>query len=847
MKYSLLAAAALGLPVAYFAQPAADVTTPDAQRISNPEAMPQGDLPSVPLAFAANMGQLDSEALFSARGNSMHAFFTKDAMVFRLFDEWEETDGGRYSRGSNLFMNFEGGGASDIVATDPLQAKSNYFFGNDPEAWVTNVPMYGAIEYKHLYEGIDLAVHNKNGGFEYDFELAPGVDPSAIALSFDGADSARVDAAGSLVVETPAGTFSQKAPTTWQVLENGETVEVDSRFNDLGNGRFGFELGNLDDSLATVIDPVLIWATYLGGAACERITALDVDEDLNVYATGMTMGSDFPTTAGAFDTTADVRHEGIAFKLSSDGTTLLWSSYFGGEFDDHPNGLALVGGTPGQHGGKINRSPVIVGTTASWTFPTTAGSFQPFKGAATDGFAIRFSPDGSALDWSSFIGDRDMDAAFAIDSNKADEVVIAGDSQSVGFGSAGAFQTVKNSQKDAFVAKISADGSTMLWSTFIGGNAHDWAFGVDFDDNTDEVAVCGSTHSTDFPVTPGAIGSTFMGAGDAWAARLKADGSGLVFGTYLSGSAIDVAWDIGTDDSGRTYVVGYTDSIDYPTTLGATQTMIGGMRDGFVTAIEPLGAGLVYSTYLGGGKRDEIRSLDLDFLGVAFVTGWTESVDFPVTSNPVSATNGGYRDVFVTQIERDDLFLEFSTYIGAGDMAVAESIAHDFGTGAITGGGRTRTGFPTTAGAFDTTYNGGSGDFMVFRITPDSCVLKATAQTMGVPCGATLTATPAVMAQSLTATITGASPNAPVFVFRSGAGATPIQLEGCDIFLDLSFYSIYPLFTDAAGTATGSLIVPNDSARCGLQFVLQALVLDATAGPLSFGQITNAVLETMGS
>jgi hypothetical protein len=806
-------------------------------------------MPSVPLAFAPNQGQLDPEALFSARGNSMHAFFTKDAMVFRLFDEWTETDGARKWRGANLFMNFENAGAKDIVASNELGAKSNYFFGNEPSDWVTNVPLFGALQYQDLYEGIDLAVHNQNGGFEYDFELEPGVSPDVIALSFDGATSARVDEAGSLVVETGAGTFSQKAPTTWQVLPSGEKVEVESRFTDLGQGRFGFELGQLDNTLATVIDPILVWATYMGGAACERITALKVDADLNVYATGMTMGSDFPTTAGAFDTAADVRDEGIAFKLSSDGTTLIWSSYFGGEFDDHPNGLALVGGTPqgGAKAGLIDRSPVIVGTTASWGFPTTAGSFQPFKGAADDGFAIRFSPDGSSLVWSSFIGDRDMDSAFAVDSNDADEIVIAGDSQSVGFGTPGAFQTIRSSVKDAYVAKISSDGSSLLWSSWIGGDADDWAFGVDFDDNNDEVAVCGATHSTDFPTTPGAVGTTFQGAGDAWVARFKADGSALVFSTYLSGSAIDVAWDVDTDDNGRTYAAGYTDSIDYPTTLGSTQPMIGGMRDGFVTALEPLGAGMVYSTYLGGAKRDEIRSLDLDFLGVAFVTGWTESVDFPVISLPVASNLLGYRDIFAVQIERDDLFLEFSTYIGAGDMAEGESIAHDFATGAITIGGRTRTGFPTTAGAYDTTYNGGSGDFVVVRITPDPCVLPATVQTLGVPCGATLTAGPAAMSKPLTVTITGASPNAPAFIFRSSAGATPIQLEGCDVFLDLTFYAIYPFITDAAGSVSGTVIVPNDSARCGLQFVLQGLVLDAAAGPLSFGQITNAVLETMGS
>ncbi|MBC8451230.1 MAG: hypothetical protein H8D72_00820 [Planctomycetes bacterium] len=732
------------MPVALLNHP---TVAPQAGLPAHPDdsaSMGQGDIPSVPLAFAPNYGQVDPVVEYTARGNTMHAFFTKEAMVFRLFDEWEDTDGGRYSRGSNLFMNFEGSSTASVTATEPLGSTSNYLFGNVPDAWVTNVPMYGAIQYQELYAGIDLAVHNDNGGFEYDFELAPGVTSEAITLSFDGADSARVDEAGTLVVETAAGTFAQKAPTTWQVLPSGEKIEVTSRFSDLGEGRFGFELGSLDDSLATVIDPLLIWATYLGGAACERVTGVAMDGELNVYATGMTMGSDFPTTAGAFDTIADTRHEGIAFKLSPDGSTLLWSTYFGGEWNDHPNGLALVGGHPGgQTGEIIDRSPVIVGETHSWNFPTTPGSFQPFKGAGSDAFVMRLSPNGDSLDWSSFLGDRDIDLAWGVDTNQADEVVVVGETQSVGFGTPGAFQTVKGSHKDAFVAKITADGTAVMWSSFIGGNDDDWALAVSIDRFTDEVAVGGVTNSTDFPTTAGAIGSTFLGG--------------------------------------------------------------------------------------------------------AFITGMTESIDFPETGIPVASGLTGFRDIFVAQVEKDGINLEFSTYLGAGTMAEAEAIAQDFATGAITAAGRTRVNFPVTGGAYDTSYNGGSGDHVVVRLDPKPCPSSATVQTLGTPCGAVLSSTLPIMGKPITVTLTGGTPNTLAFLFRSSAGAAPIQIEGCDLWLDFADYAQYPFITDSAGSVSVSVIIPNDSARCGLQFVLQGLVLDATSGPLSFGQVTNGLLETMGS
>ena len=843
MKYTLLAAASICLPVALFTRPTAQPAAGSQEHLPDSSNMSPGDLPSIPLAFAPNMGQVDPAVQFTARGNSMHAFFTKGAMAFRLFPESEDS-----SLGANLFMNFEGSATASVTATKPLGASTHYLLGNASEEWVTNVPLYGEIQYQDLYRGIDLAVHNRDGGFEYDFELEPGVSSDVICLTFDGADSARVDTDGALLIETAAGTFAQQAPATWQVQLDGTKVEVASRFADLGGGRFGFELGQLDDALATVIDPLLIWATYLGGASCERVASLAMDGELYVYATGMTMGSDFPTTAVAFDLVADTRHEGVAFKLSPDGSTLIWSTYFGGEWDDDPNGLALVGGVPdGATGEVINRSPVIVGMTSSWDFPTTAGSFKPFKGAGSDGFALRLSPNGDSLDWSSFIGDRDIDAAWAVDTNKADEVVVVGETQSVDFGTPGAFQTVKGSHKDAFVVKIAADGASILWSSFIGGNNDDWALAVNIDQMTDEVAIGGVTNSTDFPTTVGAFGSTFLGGGDAWALRCKPDGSALIFSTLLSGSAVDVVKGIGTDDSGRTYCVGYTDSTDYPVTIGAIQTLPGGMRDGFVTAIDPSGTGLVYSTYLGGQRDDECHALDLDFLGVAFVTGFTESPDFPEVGIPVASGLTGFRDIFVTQIEKDGLSLEFSTYLGAGSLAIGETIAQDFPTGAITIGGLTRPNFPVTSGAYDTTFNGGSGDSVVVRLDPKPCVQSAKVQTLGTPCGAVLTSTLPIMGKPITVSVTGASPNALTFLFRSSAGATPVQIEGCDIWLDLTYYAQYPFFTDSSGSLDVMAIIPNDSARCGLQFVLQGLVIDPIAGPLSFGQITNGLLETMGS
>ncbi|MDF1800104.1 MAG: hypothetical protein P1V81_13075 [Planctomycetota bacterium] len=839
MKYWLMTAAAVGLPIAA-------MQTPMPQPQSAPEApqadSAQEDLPTVPLAFTKNQGQLADDALFAAVGGTMQAFFTKDSMVFRLFDE---------GAGANLFMNFEGTeGARDIVATSPLGARSNYLFGKDAGAWVTDVPMFAGLEYQRLYEGVNLAVHNERGAFEYDFLLEPGIGAEQIALSFNGADSVDLDASGDLVVSTAAGQLRQAAPVSWQIAEDGQHIGVESRFVKKSDGSIGFEIGSLDDALATVIDPQIVWATYLGGSSCERVQGIAMDEDLFVYGVGMTFSSDIPTTPGAFDVTDNTRDEGVAFKLSPDGSTLLWCTYFGGADQDHPEGLALAGGQLDQTTSSlVERSLVIVGRTSSDDFPVTAGTFQPWKGAGADAFVLRLGPNGDALDWSTYWGDRDTDGALAVDTNNLDEVLVVGETQSVGFATAGAFQTVKGSHKEAFVTKIAADGSAVLWSSFLGGSDHDWAIGCDFDDVTDEVVVCGSTLSSDFPTTVGAFSGTYGGAGDAWAARITADGSSVLFSTLLPGTGIDVAKDVEADGNGRTYVVGYTDSADFPTTPGSFQPVYGGNRDGFIAALEPGGASLVYSSFYGGNRFDEIRAFDIDFLGVAFITGTTESDDLPMAGAPIVASKVGWSDVFLAQVERDGLFLEFSSYVGAGDIAEGESIAQDFATGAIVAGGRTRSGFPVTAGAYDTLYNFGSGDMFIVRLKPDPCDIQATTQTLGVACGATLTSTPPRMGKLITVTVSGGSPNAPVIIYRSGNGAVqnPLQIEGCDVYIDWSLWSYYILSTDANGTAQGSLLVPNDSARCGLEFILQGIVIDLSSGPLSFGQMTNALIETMGS
>jgi hypothetical protein len=417
--------------------------------------------------------------------------------------------------------------------------------------------------------------------------------------------------------------------------------------------------GGRANAFVTKLNPTgtaLVYSTYLGGSGNSGFGIHDqglgiaVDTAGNAYVTGFAGSSDFPTTAGAFQPTfGGGFNNAFVTKLNPTGTGLVYSTYLGGNASDQ--GLGIAVDTAGN--------AYVAGATSSINFPTTAGAFQPTGGGFADAFVTKLNPTGTGLVYSTFLGgntNNDFGSGIAVDT--AGNAYVTGFARSSNFPTtAGAFQpTFGGGFVDAFVTKLDATGSALLYSTYLGGSSNDVGQGIAVD-GAGSAYVTGETSSTNFPTTPGAAQTIHAGGfgPDAFVTKLDATGSTLLYSTYLGGSSNDVGRGIAVDGAGSAYVTGNTFSTDFPTTSVATQTTNAGGFDVFVTKLDATGSALLYSTYLGGsggifGGADIGNGIAVDSAGSVYVTGSTDSTNFPTTSGAAQTTHAGFNDAFVAKI-----------------------------------------------------------------------------------------------------------------------------------------------------------------------------------------------------
>ena len=318
----------------------------------------------------------------------------------------------------------------------------------------------------------------------------------------------------------------------------------------------------------------------------------------------------------------------------------------------------------------------ISGDTWSSNFPTTAGAFQTtFAGGLTDAFVTKLNATGSALLFSTFLGgSAGHDFARRVALDASGNAYLAGGTASSNFPTtAGAFQTSYGGGKsDAFVTKLNAAGTSLLYSTFIGGTRLEQGLAVALDSSSN-VYVAGRTESANFPTTAGAFQTSYGGVADVFVTKLNATGSASLYSTYLGGTR-EEPLGMAADTFGNAYVTGHTWSPNFPVTFGAFQTIfLGGPNDAFATKLNPAGSALVYSTYLGGRGTEQGSAITTDTTGNAYVAGGSGSTDFP-TVNPLQANFGGGSDATVTVLNPDGSALLFSTYIGTPDNDGASDI-----------------------------------------------------------------------------------------------------------------------------------------------------------------------------
>lgn len=717
----------------------------------------------LPLSFEANHGQWDASVQFVTRGGGHALFLTPGEAVLSLrtaavkdqrnrdrFTQHKPFDSPSPISQSVVRMTFAGADAkAEMVGLEPLPGIVNYFIGDDPSKWRTNIPTYQKVAYKNLYAGIDLVYYGNQGHLEYDLVVTPGANPTQIMLAFDGAERIGVDDQGDLLltlappsmetVEQAAPTLRLHKPVVYQRDQQGEKHLLEGTYvlNAATDAKVvvlhpreptqlvAFHVASYDANRPLIIDPVLSWATYLGGSGEDVGHGIAVDTEGNAYVIGTTdtPGSGFPgTTSSLIQHTFGGGRDAFITKLNSTGTALVYSTYLGGSGNDL--GLGIAVDPAGQ--------AYITGEAGSSGFPGTTGSLiqNTFGGGENDAFVTKLNPAGNALIYSSYLGGSGNDSGSGIAVDTAGNAYVTGRTNTPGSGFPGTasslIQSTYAGSEDAFVTKLNAAGTGIVYSTYLGDSGGDMGSGIAVD-QAGQAYVTGSTNlpGSGFPGTAGSpIQSTPSDNGDAFVTKLNAAGTAILYSTYLGGSSIENGTGIAVDQAGQAYVTGATASPNFPGAAGSPIQDINAEIDAFVTKLNAAGTALVYSTYLGGSREDEGYGIALDAGGNAYVTGYTFSPNFPGTAGssiqPMLSGDGGYPDAFVTKLNATGTAILYSTYLGgSGGDTGFEIAVNQVGQAYVTGvtGLNIPSNFPGTTSSLIQSTFGGSGDAFVAKIS----------------------------------------------------------------------------------------------------------------------------------
>jgi hypothetical protein len=641
---------------------------------------------AIPLFFVANHGQAPPLIQFTAQGSGLTAFFSEDQVVFRV-------------SAAPITLLFPGARPAHLEGLDPLNATASFITGPESE-WRSGVPLFSSIAYRNLYPGIDLIYGGDRHNLKSEFVVSPGADPSVIRMHYTGTAAVTLDETGALLIPTGDREIREQAPVVYQE-RNGSRIDIPGQFVLASDGNVSFIVSVYDPSLPLVIDPVLSYSTLLGGSNSDAAMALAVDLTGAAYVAGFTASTDFPTAspeqnfnagsndvfvakinpagnglvyctyiggrgddralALAVDSTGQAYIAGStnstnfpmknplqsklagaknAFlaKLNAAGNTLLFSTYLGGSSSDAANGIAL------DSTGNI----YLVGDTTSTNFPATA--FQKSNHGSQDAFVAKLANDGSRIVYSTYLGGSSDEHGAAIAVSAAGNAYITGSTWSTDLPVANAAQSALSGGQDAFAAQLSADGNSLVFSTFLGGHGGSLGYpesgqGIALD-SQGSAWIAGVTSSIDFPLSH-AIQGTLAGPSDAFIARYSPAGA-LLYSTYLGGNGMDSANAIAVDSSGSPWIVGQTFSTNLPV-VNALQSSSGGDYDAFWAKLSPAGDSVQYLSYLGGAGSDTATAVDVDAAGSLYVAGWTLSTNFPLL-NPYQSTNGGNYGAFLSKI-----------------------------------------------------------------------------------------------------------------------------------------------------------------------------------------------------
>ena len=737
-----------------------------------------------PIAFEPNVGQAGPEVQWISRNPDRTFLLTSDEARMLLQTEGKVTAIG---------LKFVGGRSAAATGVDKLASSSNYVLGKNSSEWRGGVPHYGKVRYSNVYDGIDVVYYSADRQLEYDFVLAPGADAKAIQMAYTGADAVRIDRGGDLIISVNGRTLRQLRPKVYQTLD-GVRREIAASYRLQAGNRVGFTLGDYDRSGEVVIDPVLQYSTYFGASGYDAGWSITTDQNGDIYMAGHTTSAQLPTSQTAqavFGGDADA----FVAKFSASGS-LAWVTYLGGGKTDIARDIAVDGM------GNV----YVVGNTLSTNFPVR----NPISTEATgdfDAFLTKLSSDGRQMLFSTLLGGSFYEDAVGLALGSAGDVYVTGQTTSADFPVRSGFQTgPAGGGGDVFVTKISTTRFSLVYSTYIGGNGLDFATGIaaDADGNA---YVTGGTTSSIFPVF-NPLQTTIGGDRDAFLLKLDPTGRSLVYATYLGGSSEDTGYRVAVDNQRAAYVLGYTNSPNYPR-QNPFQATLGGGYDVFVTKVNPAGSALEYSTFLGGSQHDfGIGGITVDAGGSAYVSGYTASANFP-TSLPLQlAYGGGPNDVFLARLSPQGNTLAYSTLIGGAGDDYAYGIAVDRLGQVVVAGKTSSANFPQASNA----YSGdalGIYDVFLSRVSADASVNFVTVSQSGLTFSVRPGVSPAAQTVSLGASGTAlnvtAQSDQPWLRASVDRGTTPATLT----------VSIDPATLPSTPTASGAITIGAPSAANG--------------------------------
>ena len=687
----------------------------------------------LPLHFELNQGQADPQVKFLARGPGYTLFLTRTEAVLALrhsgaedqdpktinleeaeysarrgqpADYWRNVLDEPSIETTVLRMRLIGANLEPrITGLDPLPGKSNYFLGNDPSKWRTNVPHYARVRYEEVYPGIDLVYYGTNQSkrngdparpelgrrassagrqLEYDFVVAPGADPASIRLRFAGADKLTLDTDGNLTLHVAGGDVALQAPLIYQEI-NGARETVPGHYVLRDPSEIGFQIAEYNPRSPLIIDPALVYSTFLGGSSFDAGRGITVDGAGNAFVTGDALSPDFPTTPGAFQPSGS---GAFITKMNPMGSALLYSTYLGGSSLVNSSRAIAIDAAGNAY---------VTGFTRSTDFPITPGAFQTVLQGIENVFVTKLNPAGSGLVYSTYLGGTRFDQGFGIAVDTTGSAYVTGDAESPDFPTANAIQpNFLGGIKDAFLAKFDAAGN-LLYSTYLGTSGGDAGLAVAVD-------ASGNPHVAGFTGSNAAV------------FKLSTDGSALLYAVTLggTGAANAIGAGVAVDAVGNAYVTGDTTFTDFPITVNAFQDVKNGIQDAFVLKLDPSGS-LVFSTFLGGSGQEDAKGIAVDATGSAYVTGWTLSTDFPLLDS-LQPQFAAFREVFVTKLNPSGSALVYSSYFVGRSRDEGAAIAVD-STGNAYVTGIASIDFPTTPGVVQPIFGGSNGEAFVAKIS----------------------------------------------------------------------------------------------------------------------------------